>query len=100
MPGLGGMNRIDAKTAGLVRGAREDFEVQTHAATLKAKTSGVESEVCRMCFAYFFGVPAGSSFAFSAFSLKVNDQRASAVFSPILASRMTEHDVPWSGCVT
>src|SRR5689334_15702423 len=100
MSGLGGMNGIDAETAGLVRGAREDFEIQTHAATLKAKTSRVESEVCRISLAYFFGVAAGSSFAFSAFSLRLNDQPASALLSPILASRMTEHDVPWSGCVT
>ena len=56
---------------------------------------------------HFFGVaagdaaPVGAAVAFTAdSSFKVNFQWASAFFSPIFASTMTEQESPCSGCVT
>ena len=51
MTGLRGVNGVDAKTAGLVRCARKDFEIQSHAATLYANAARLESRV----FAALFG---------------------------------------------
>ena len=45
MTGLRGVNGVDAKTAGLVRCAGKDFEIQSHAATLYANAARLESRV-------------------------------------------------------
>src|SRR5260370_34251918 len=110
MPGLRGVDGIDAKTAGLIGRAREDCEIQAHFASLYAKRSGMESRVSAIRLTiklrYFFGVGAdevaegGAFFDFAAASLRVKDQCASAFLPPIFASTLTEQVSPCSDWVT